>query len=167
MKKCSVCGTENFDTSVNCERCGYPFPNKFKAPPVTVIKQNEPSHGPSVVYVVKEAPRKQNTICTVAKVFMLISAIGAVVSLVGCFIAWVIFLALSTGAYREAFKPMAWAFFITMLCLIPAVLLHVIMTKSYIEKITENRSVGIGFKVCTLLFVNTIAGILMLCDEEH
>lgn len=26
--------------------------------------------------------------------------------------------------------------------------------------------VGTGFKICTLLFVNTIAGILMLCDNQ-
>ena len=25
--------------------------------------------------------------------------------------------------------------------------------------------VGAGFKICTLLFVNTIAGILMFCDD--
>ena len=30
----------------------------------------------------------------------------------------------------------------------------------------KNRNVGTGFKVCSLLFVNTIAGILMLCDNQ-
>lgn len=30
----------------------------------------------------------------------------------------------------------------------------------------QNGKVGTGFKVCTLLFVSLIAGILMLCDKQ-
>ena len=40
------------------------------------------------------------------------------------------------------------------------------MTISYCNKIKRGQKVGIGFKVCCLLFVNTIAGILMLCDPN-
>lgn len=39
------------------------------------------------------------------------------------------------------------------------------MTIAYSAKIKTNEEVGVGFKICTLLFVNVIAGILMLCDE--
>ena len=39
------------------------------------------------------------------------------------------------------------------------------MTLSYSRKIQNGEPVSTGFKVCTLLFVNTIAGILMLCDN--
>lgn len=31
----------------------------------------------------------------------------------------------------------------------------------------KNRTVGTGFKVCSLIFVNTVAGILMLCDNQN
>ena len=41
------------------------------------------------------------------------------------------------------------------------------MTISYFNKVKTNKPVSIGFKVCTLLFVNTIAGILMLCDNKN
>ena len=41
------------------------------------------------------------------------------------------------------------------------------MTLSYCKKIKRGEPVGIGFKICTLIFVNTIAGILMLCDENN
>lgn len=41
------------------------------------------------------------------------------------------------------------------------------MTISYSRRIKDGRPIGTGFKVCSLLFVNTIAGILMLCDNEH
>lgn len=40
------------------------------------------------------------------------------------------------------------------------------MTVVYFNKVKNNEKVGIGFKVCSLLFVSLIAGILMLCDEE-
>lgn len=40
------------------------------------------------------------------------------------------------------------------------------MTIHYCNKIKNNEPVGTGFKICTLLFVNTVAGILMLCDKD-
>ena len=39
------------------------------------------------------------------------------------------------------------------------------MTIVYFKKVNRGEDVGTGFKVCTLLFVSTIAGILMLCDK--
>ena len=41
------------------------------------------------------------------------------------------------------------------------------MTLNYCKKIKSGEPVTTGFKVCTLLFVNTIAGILMLCDKDN
>ena len=40
------------------------------------------------------------------------------------------------------------------------------MTVSYCNKINSGEKVSIGFKICALIFVNTIAGILMLCDNN-
>lgn len=40
------------------------------------------------------------------------------------------------------------------------------MTVYYYKRIHRAEPVGIGFKVCALLFVGVIAGILMLCDEK-
>ncbi|MBR6050061.1 MAG: zinc-ribbon domain-containing protein [Clostridia bacterium] len=40
------------------------------------------------------------------------------------------------------------------------------MTISYYNSIKNGRPVSLGLKVCTLLFVNLISGILMLCDNE-
>lgn len=39
------------------------------------------------------------------------------------------------------------------------------MTLHYNKTVDNGEKVGVGFKVCTLLFVNTIAGILMLCED--
>lgn len=41
------------------------------------------------------------------------------------------------------------------------------MTVEYIKSIKGTRPrVGIGFKICALLFVSLVAGILMLCDSQ-
>ncbi len=39
------------------------------------------------------------------------------------------------------------------------------MTVSYWKACEQKRDVSVAFKICTLIFVNTIAGILMLCDS--
>lgn len=41
------------------------------------------------------------------------------------------------------------------------------MTVSYFNHVNEGRPVSVGFKVCTLLFVSLVAGILMLCDDDN
>lgn len=41
------------------------------------------------------------------------------------------------------------------------------MTVHYCRAVKEGRYVGVGFKVCSLLFVSTIAGILMLVDGNN
>ena len=40
------------------------------------------------------------------------------------------------------------------------------MTVYYFNKVKKGEEIGTGFKVCSLLFVNTIAGILMLVDNN-
>ena len=40
------------------------------------------------------------------------------------------------------------------------------MTLNYFNKEKRGESVSIGFKICTLLFVSLIAGILMMCDND-
>ena len=41
------------------------------------------------------------------------------------------------------------------------------MTISYCNKIKRGEPISTGFKVCSLIFVNMIAGILMLCDSDQ
>ena len=40
------------------------------------------------------------------------------------------------------------------------------MTISIFKALRENRPIGIGLKICTLLFVNMIAGICLLCMDD-
>lgn len=62
-----------------------------------------------------------------------------------------ILMIISTVAIGWLLVPLAWC--------IP-------MTVSYYNSVKNDRPVSMGLKVCTLLFVNLIAGILMLCDNE-
>lgn len=63
-----------------------------------------------------------------------------------------VLMIISTVAQGWLLIPLAWC--------IP-------MTVSYFNSVKYNRPVSMALKICTLLFVNTIAGILMLCDQEH
>ena len=41
------------------------------------------------------------------------------------------------------------------------------MTMHYWKAVDNKQPVGTGFKVCSLLFVSLVAGILMLCDNKE
>lgn len=41
------------------------------------------------------------------------------------------------------------------------------MTVTLFGKLKRGEPIGVGFKICTLLFVNLIAGILLLCMPEE
>ncbi len=41
------------------------------------------------------------------------------------------------------------------------------MTVSLSKKLKNNQPISVGFKICILLFVNTIAGILLLCMKDN
>lgn len=50
-------------------------------------------------------------------------------------------------------------------CIIPLIW-TIPMTVHYWKSVENRTPVSTGFKICSLLFVNLIAGILMLCDNE-
>ncbi len=62
-----------------------------------------------------------------------------------------IFMIISTVCMGFMLIPLAWC--------IP-------MTVIYCKKVNNNEPVGIGFKICTLLFVNIVSGICMLIDQD-
>ena len=62
-----------------------------------------------------------------------------------------IFCVLSTIAMGWTLIPLCWC--------IP-------MTISVYKAYKGEKELGVGFKVCTLLFVSLIGGILLLCDND-
>ena len=69
----------------------------------------------------------------------------------GLAVAAKIFLILGCIAQGWLLLPLAWCLPITI---------------SVCNKMKRNQPVGVGLKVCALLFVNTIAGILLLCRSD-
>ncbi|MBE6702768.1 MAG: hypothetical protein E7585_05090 [Ruminococcaceae bacterium] len=41
------------------------------------------------------------------------------------------------------------------------------MTISYCNRVKNSKPIGVGFKVCALLFVSFVGGVLMLCDKDE
>ena len=62
-----------------------------------------------------------------------------------------VFMIIATVISGFSIIPLAW--------MIP-------MTVYYYKSIKNKESVSTGFKVCTLIFVSLISGILMLCDQD-
>ena len=69
----------------------------------------------------------------------------------GCQTAAKVFMVLGTIISGFGLLPLLWC--------IP-------MTVSYFGKTNRNEPISTSFKVCSLLFVSLIGGILMLCDQD-
>ena len=48
---------------------------------------------------------------------------------------------------------------------LPSLFWTIPMLKNYNRKLESGEPISTGFKVCTLLFVSGVAGVLMLCDN--
>ena len=110
---------------------------------------------PTDKYYASNKKSDNNGLQTAAKIFLIISCVGiGLLFLIGFIVLMAVGILFHAGAIGCAsflyLIPLAW-------CL-P-------MTIHYCKATKNNEIVGIGFKVCTLLFVNLIAGILMLCDN--
>ena len=135
MKYCKRCGTQLDDDAAYCWVCG-----------TAVGTSGQPSAAqPSVNVQPVQAPVNVQPAQTPVNVQVVqpaqtsaIKIVAKVFMLISCILSgfWII--------------PLAWG--------IP-------MTVIYWNRLKNHQPVGVGFKVCTLIFVSLVAGILMLCDE--
>ena len=82
---------------------------------------------------------------------------------------WAIFLSALLGWFVSLFLEfpiLTIVFFGVVLFELGMAVLSTYMAKIYFKKVASGIRVGTGFKVCTLIFVNLFAGIIMLCDNE-
>ncbi|MGN1223120.1 MAG: zinc-ribbon domain-containing protein [Christensenellales bacterium] len=146
MKYCNYCGKEVVDEAVFCPGCGCSL-DKTKPSTETNIKYC--SHcgqevNTAAVVCIHCGCSLENK--TQAKNYDTTSNKNNLYSVAKIFMI--------IGTIASAFFyliPLAWT--------IP-------MTVSFYNKVNNNEKISVGFKVCSLLFVNTIAGILMLCANE-
>ena len=69
-------------------------------------------------------------------------------------------------------KPFNWQYYLLISLAIMAILFveaveAICVAVIYCRRIYDGDFIGTGFKIYTLLLVNPIAGILMLCDSAH
>ena len=130
-----------------CSKCG----NELFDEAVICPSCGCPVEGASQPNSSTQSPETKKTLRTVAKVFMLISLISSALAL----IAGIICLWFDRGlAVRGISSGISLAWIIPM-------------TVYYWKSVKENRPVSVGFKVCTLLFVNLVSGICMLVDKDE
>ncbi len=93
---------------------------------------------------------QNSAIVTVAKVFMILTLV------VWGFYGLILFIAFALLGLAPlgllGFIPLAWCLPMTIVCF---------------NKTKRGEPIGVGFKVCVLLFVNMVAGILLLCDNNN
>ncbi len=176
MKKCSFCGASNFDVNIVCEKCKQPFVDPFI--------QNEPKSKPrrqkrSALETPCDSPKRnsedstqqQSSITTsgsvpvvhsnvarkAAKFFLLLETVVR-------WLGFLIFAVLWIVSVVEDWLLVPIVFFVAMMAFLGYAALATLATASYSKKVACNAHINLGFKICTLFFFSTIAGILMLCE---
>ena len=140
MKFCQHCGAEIHDEAVVCVHCG----RSIESPKKSGSSNNA------------------NTLITIAKVFMIISCVAypAIGLLYG--------LIMLIPAIATAMTELIIVGVVILVCFCIPLAWTLPLTLTVHNKSKNHEPIGIGLKICTLLFVNVIAGILLLCanDEE-
>lgn len=132
MKYCTHCGAEIVDEAVICVHCGCATND---------TKPTAKSHS-------------NNTLLTVAKVFMIISCVEY--PALGLLYAFFLLVGMQVGLGIL----MLFIFCIPLAWCLP-------MTLTVSRRAKNGEPISVALKVCTLLFVNTIAGILLLCANDN
>ena len=140
MKYCSKCGNQINENAVICPKCG------------CIIDNSIINH--------KSSPSKNiGGLKIAAGIFMIIRAILSGLALIP------LFAYLPVLAYYGGYS---YGFGLTLVLLIdvPLIITQIAMTIVYWRRVNDREPIGLGFKICSLLFVSLVGGILMLCDRD-
>ena len=153
MKYCTHCGAEMLDEAVLCVKCGCAVDDKY-----VVVKQKKE----------EKKPRSKPTVLEIiAFVLMIVEAASTVfipLFSIPFFTGTILTIKFNGVEIDDA--TVIFVFTVIILILTIVRLAYVIpMTIVYRRKTLKLQDVSVAFKVCTLIFVNLVAGILMLCDK--
>ena len=139
MKTCESCGARNFDYVPRCEQCGQPFDG------VTAKLSERPETGFTIG----------------AKLLLVFSTMMTSLFILIILVALILTVVYRVGGGHVFSSVLLLAFLICDLAL------KLFATLSFFKRRADIATVSIAFKVFTLLLVNPVAGLLMLCDEER
>ena len=136
-KFCNYCGAEVLKDAVVCPKCGCPL-----------------------------AGRTGNALQIVTKVLMVLTGVIVLLSAITMLVLALVDANLAKICVDDAsydFYELLSRIFVSLFVLLSLSLAWIIpMTVHYFKAIKRNQPVGTAFKVCTLIFVNLVAGILLL-----
>ena len=101
-----------------------------------------------------------------AKAFMIITSVMHAVALLVIFVLWLIVLIAAKKTLEFEVELSSVFLYIMLAIEIFSFSISLWLTVSYSNKVYFGERVGVGFKICTLLFVSLIAGFLMLLDRR-
>ena len=156
MRICPNCSAQNFDTNTECEKCNYPLRVSPFRIVVPITTNNTAGEAQTVFDIKSKAP---NGLQTAAFVFLLISSIFAAMGWLTMLVAWMISVYSPIGTFSTVFL-------ILTLLTLPLLAVSIYVTYVYRYETMSDIKVGLTFKIVTLIFINTVAGILMLCDHD-
>jgi len=193
MKYCTHCGTELNDDAVFCTNCGKAVGNSSNSEPKIKYCTNcgsELKEGADYCLncgckvekpFVEDNSDKNKTIEMVAKVFMVLScaslAVCAVILAISAIIMANAANILSPEELQDAFAgasvpPEEGLSILTICCAFLAIVAliplawSIPLTVIVFKRTKEGAPISIAMKVCILIFVNVVSGILLLCRKE-
>ncbi len=155
MRTCIYCGEKNFDTNTTCSRCGQAIYEKNS---VFYTQAKQSGSRP----ISPNTTLKESALCTIIKVLMVFISVATSIAFL-LLISSIIAISILEGTLDSFIVGELTVYLILSF---PFALIAVCMTRSYFKKIANYEHIGIGFKICTILFIGILPGILMLCDTE-
>ena len=161
MKYCIHCGTQLPAEAHFCSACGksQKETNGLKH---AQTSQPAPKTQPYVQNTYAPVQRSGDALGKVAHAFMIVTDV-----IWGIMAFYSLFMILGfVGAFGGLFY-LSGPFYLYAIMLCAPLFWCIPMTVVLSRKMKSNQPVGVGFKVCTLIFVNLISGILLLCRKEQ
>lgn len=158
---CVNCGKEIDNDFLFCPYCGYNLGEKFNN--TNNINNNFENNNQNDNYeiIIIDNRSSKDGIKTAIKVFMIFSCIGCIfAAFYTYFVLYEVVEMYEQMGYNFSFLPL-----FSIIVLIPLIWI-IPMTIHYCKMVNIKQNVCLAFKICTLIFVNFIAGILMLCDTS-
>ena len=170
MKICEKCGAQNWDINTVCEKCNLPIYEEGSIVRRVETPYDESSTDNRVSSAYEEIELGKNnykntSLTKASRILMIINTAGYALAWFVLLVVWVVFACLASES--EAAALVAATLLLYMAIMLVPLLVSLFMTIKYCNDTADShKAVGVGFKVCVLIFVSILIGILMLVDER-